>query len=42
MKIIGITGSSGSGKSTVCEILNEKYNVKIIDADKIAKELLTS
>lgn len=41
MKIIGITGSSGSGKSTVCEILNEKYNVKIIDADKIAKELLT-
>ena len=40
MKIIGITGSSGSGKSTVCEILNEKYNVKIIDADKIAKELL--
>ena len=42
MKIIGITGSSGSGKSTVCEILNEKYNVKIIDADKISKELLTS
>ena len=40
MKIIGITGSSGSGKSTVCEILKEKYNVKIIDADKIAKELL--
>lgn len=42
MKIIGITGSSGSGKSTVCKILNEKYNVKIIDADKIAKELLIS
>lgn len=37
--IIGITGSSGSGKSTVCSILQKKYNVKIIDADKIAKQL---
>lgn len=39
MKIIGITGSSGAGKSTVCAILNEKYLAHIIDADKIAKEL---
>ena len=37
--ILGITGSSGAGKSTVCEILEEKYNMKIINADKIAKEL---
>lgn len=37
--IIGITGSSGSGKSTVCSILQKRYNVKIIDADKIAKQL---
>ena len=37
--IIGITGSSGAGKSTICEILQEKYNAKIITADKIAKEL---
>lgn len=37
--IIGITGSSGSGKSTVCDILESKYNVKIINADKIAKQL---
>lgn len=37
--IIGITGSSGSGKSTVCSILQKKYNAKIIDADKIAKQL---
>ena len=37
--IIGITGSSGAGKSTICEILQKEYNVKIINADKIAKEL---
>ena len=37
--IIGITGSSGAGKSTICELLEEKYDVKIINADKIAKKL---
>lgn len=37
--IIGITGSSGAGKSTVCEILENEYHVKVINADKIAKEL---
>lgn len=39
MKIIGITGSSGAGKSTVCTILKQKYFAHIIDADKIAKQL---
>lgn len=39
MKIIGITGSSGAGKDTVCEILEKQYNAEIVDADKIAKEL---
>ena len=39
MNIIGITGSSGAGKSTVCDILQEEYQVKVINADKIAKEL---
>ena len=39
MKIIGITGSSGAGKSTVCEIIEELYDVCIINADKIAKKL---
>lgn len=39
MKIIGITGSSGAGKDTICEIIENKYNAEIIDADKIAKEL---
>ncbi|MCI9087118.1 MAG: dephospho-CoA kinase [Clostridia bacterium] len=36
--IIGITGSSGAGKSTVCEIL-EEYQIKVLNADKMAKQL---
>ena len=39
MKIIGITGTSGAGKTTVCNIIEKQYNAKRIDADKIAKEL---
>jgi len=39
MKILGITGSSGSGKSTVCEIIKNSYKAEIIDADKVVKEL---
>lgn len=39
MKIIGIAGSSGAGKTTVCSILKKKYNAEIIDADKVAKQL---
>lgn len=39
MKIIGITGSSGAGKTTVCGILKQKYGAHIIDADAIAKKL---
>lgn len=39
MKIIGVTGSSGAGKTTICAILEEKYAAHIIDADKVAKRL---
>ena len=39
MNIIGITGNSGSGKSIVSKMINENYNAKIIDADRIAKEM---
>lgn len=42
MKVIGITGASGSGKTTVCNILSIRDDVKIIDADKIARELTFS
>ncbi len=39
MKIIGVTGTSGAGKTTLCEILNRQYGAYIIDADQIAKRL---
>ncbi len=39
MKIIGVTGTSGAGKTSLCEILNKQYGAYIIDADKIAKRL---
>jgi len=39
MKVIGITGNSGAGKTTVCDIMKENYEVNIIDADKVAKEM---
>lgn len=39
MKIIGLVGTSGSGKTTIGEIFKREENVTIIDADKIAKKL---
>lgn len=39
MKVIGITGSSGSGKTTISEILDKRQDTKVINADKIAKSL---
>lgn len=39
MKILGVTGSSGSGKSSVCDIIKKMNNTEIIDADKIVREL---
>lgn len=36
--IIGLTGQTGAGKSTVCEILKEKC-IKSIDCDKISREI---
>lgn len=39
MLIIGITGPTGAGKSSVCEFIKNNYNAEIIDADKVVKEL---
>lgn len=39
--IIGLTGGTGCGKSTVCSIL-KKYNAYIIDADKIGHSIIKS
>ena len=37
--IIGITGSSGAGKSTVCKMLEKQYHMKVLNADYMAKQL---
>ena len=40
MKIIGITGGVGAGKSTVLYLLKKLCNCEIIMADDVAKELM--
>ena len=40
MKVIGITGGVGCGKSTVLKLLKENFNAYIIMADDVAKELM--
>ena len=39
MKIIGITGGVGSGKSQVLHFLKEKYKARIVKLDEVAKQL---
>lgn len=38
--VIGITGGIGTGKSTVLNLLKDKYGFKIFEADKIAHEIM--
>ena len=38
--IIGVMGGVGSGKSTVLNYLENNYEAKIIEADKVAKEVM--
>ena len=40
MIILGITGGVGSGKSRVLYELSEKYDAYVIEADKLAHELM--
>ena len=40
MKIIGITGGVGSGKSEILSILEDDYHAKIIQSDHVAHELM--
>lgn len=40
MKIIGITGGIGAGKSTVLSILKQEYDAHVIEADKVAHDLM--
>ncbi|MCK4843190.1 MAG: dephospho-CoA kinase [Methylococcales bacterium] len=37
---IGLTGGIGCGKSTVTKLFNELYNIPVIDADIIARQLV--
>ncbi len=37
--VIGITGGVGSGKSTVTDLLSEKYGFRVLRTDDLAKEL---
>ena len=39
MKVIGITGGVGSGKSAVLKEIKQKYNCEIFIADDAAKKL---
>lgn len=38
-KVIGITGNSGSGKTTATAILKKLCDAEVIDADKVVREL---
>ena len=38
-KVIGITGNSGSGKTTATKILKSLCDAEVIDADKVVREL---
>ena len=38
MQIIGITGLSGAGKTTVSDAICKRENAENIDADKIVKD----
>ena len=39
MKIIGITGNSGSGKTYIAQALAEELKATIIDADKLVSKM---
>ncbi len=39
MFVVGVTGGSGSGKSTICKALTS-YGYIVLDADKIAREIV--
>ncbi|MDO5403844.1 MAG: dephospho-CoA kinase [Eubacteriales bacterium] len=40
MKVIGITGGVGSGKSTVLSLLKKHFNAYVIQADEVAKDIM--
>lgn len=41
MKVIGITGGIGTGKSTILNILEKEYGAFIVETDKLAHQLMS-
>lgn len=41
MKVIGITGGIGTGKSTILNVLQKEYNAFIVETDKLAHQLMS-
>ena len=39
MKVIGITGGVGSGKSEVLRLMEKEYGCRVIRSDDVAKDL---
>lgn len=42
MKIVGITGGAGSGKSHVCRLIAEHFAYPVIDSDTVTRELMAA
>lgn len=40
MKVIGVTGGVGAGKSTVLQYLEEAYHAEVIQADQVGHEVM--
>ena len=40
MRVIGLTGGVGAGKSMVLSILKEEYGAEVIKADEVARQLM--
>ncbi|MEY8351944.1 dephospho-CoA kinase [Lachnospiraceae bacterium 54-53] len=40
MRVIGLTGGVGAGKSLVLNLLKEEYGAEVIEADEVARELM--
>lgn len=42
MKIVGITGGAGSGKSHVCRLIARRFPYPVIDSDAVTRELMAA
>lgn len=39
--VLGLTGQTGAGKSTVCDMMRKEPGICIVDADRIAREVVS-